>query len=369
MPQVSPKTASEKKSPREIADQIASQVNALREAGLDALDRGETAKAIACFRTALALAPFSSELKDYFEDALYEQALALEERRIAARERRAAGRATRSAPKRPAPRREVEEYEDEDVEEAPRRPAGKKQARKKSTRQPIEWGPLLSGARIGFVTCLAILLTGGILLGVNRAVGYVGGFFSEGGSVPAVASTTRVPAEIADLTEKATARLRDGKPEEAIEILREAISDNPAHRDHLAPALVTAIRVQAGVEHRSRRFEQAARLYREAGDLTPRNPNNWIDLGLALVQQARATSGSSQVAEKRQLLNEAEEAFKKSLEISPGNSSALLGLADAYAAANERGKAAETYERVMASAPESPEGIRAERALSQLRRR
>ncbi|MCC5877670.1 MAG: tetratricopeptide repeat protein [Candidatus Sumerlaeia bacterium] len=366
MPQVSKNTTSDKKSPRDIADQISRQVNALRDAGLDALDRGETAKAIACFRKALSLAPFSKDLKDCFEDALYEQALVLEERRHAARERREASRSARPAHRRS--RREEPELEEE-VEVAPRRPAKTRQ-QKPSPLQGIQWAPILTGVRVGFVTCLAILLTGGVLFGVNRAMGYVGGLFSGGGdSVPMVSNSNRVPAEIADLTEKATARLRDGKPEEAIEILRAAISDHPAHRDHLSPALVTAIRVQAGVEHRSRRFEQAARLYREAGELTPRNPNNWIDLGLALVQQARGTSGASQVAQKRSLLNEAEEAFKKSLELSPGNSSALLGLADAYAAANERGKAAETYERILASAPESPEGIRAEAALTQLRRR
>lgn len=349
------------KTYREAADRVARQVDNLRDTGLDHLENDEPTKAIACFRRALKLAPFSRDLRECFEEALYDQALAIEEKRHAVRERRGSIRTARPARKR------VEEVSDDEIET---RTVIKHSRRKRRYGSPmLPWGPIMVGMRVGFVALVAILLTGGTIWTINRGMNFVGTVFASGGDAIPMISSNRLPEEVAELTEVATAHLRDGRPGEAVKVLQDGMRAHPSHSENLLPALVTAMRAQAGAEHRARNFEKAARIYREAGELTPTNPNNWIDLGLALVQQARGLSGASQVGEKRSLLSEAEFAFQRSLKLSPGNSSALLGLAEAYAAANERSKAAETYERIIASAPESPEGVRAEQALLQLRRR
>lgn len=357
-------SAKKRRNLREEADEIAARVNRYRDAGEEALERGDLNRALAAFRKALEIAPFSRGLKDLFEDTLHEQILAMEQ-----------GRAPRSAPSPSRARKASasEEFDDDwDEEEAApppprkRRQGGRARARRPSI--PLAWKPLLGGMRVGAIGLLALMLTGGVLYGVNRTLVWAGGMFRFEVPLPQT-SIVELPVEVKAVTEQATAFLRDGRPEEAVKVLRAGVEEFPDHRSSLGPGLVTALRVQAGSEYRGRRFEQAARLYQEAGEIDPRNPDNWIDLGLALLQQARATSATSEVGQKRQLLQRAEEAFKRSLELHPSNSSALFGLAEAYAAANERTKAAEAYERVLADAPESPEGIQAERALLQLRRR
>lgn len=363
---VPPAASSKKKSIRDEADEVAARVSRYREAGESALERGDANRAVAAFRMALGAAPFSRDLKDLFEEALYEQVLAAEE-----------GRAPKQAhsPRRAGKPAAMDvigiEEEEEEVEAAPPPPRRKKrQSRPRASRLtiPPAWRPVLGGLRLGVIGLLALALTGGALYGINRSLIWVGGVFSVEAALPELATVT-LPDEIQAMTDRATALLREGKPEEAVKVLRAGMEEHPVHAGSLSPGLVTALRVKAGSEYRSRRFEQAASLYQEASEIDPRNPDNWIDLGLALLQQARSAGGTAEISGKRQLLQRAEEAFKHSLELHPSSSSALFGLAEAYAAANERTKAAETYERVLAAAPESPEGMQAERALLQLRRR
>jgi tetratricopeptide (TPR) repeat protein len=178
-----------------------------------------------------------------------------------------------------------------------------------------------------------------------------------------------LPPDLEQSLADASVALKAGEPARAITTLRAALEKHPEHKATVEPALARALRVEAGTHQRARRFDRAAVLFEEATRLDSDNVDNWIDLGLVRLEDARTRTASSQLTRKRELLSDAEKAFREAIARQEDSPVALLGLAESLALANDRRQAADTYERIVQVAAQSPEAEKARRALTQLRKR
>ncbi len=316
-------------------------------------EAGEWSRAVVCYRRALRLAPFNRTIMACFAEAVEEQIRTVEH--SAGRVRRLPLRSgTSSVQETPDP--------EELPAKTPRLPARRPSAR---GRAPGAAASLLRPlAFTGALGAVALLVVGMGALGVSAATGFVKGLFGEPDVTAAV--VRQLPQEITSVVVEANELVVAGETSAAAEMLREARVRFSAHRDVLDPALAQVLRAAGAAESRAHHFASAADAYREAAQLHPDSPLNWIDLGRALRERARATSNSS---EREPLLREAREAYERALEISPGHAQALLGLAQVHDAAGQRGLAVETYLQLAEKSPNTLEGQLAQTALQQLRGR
>lgn len=116
-----------------------------------------------------------------------------------------------------------------------------------------------------------------------------------------------------------------------------------------------AVRIELGnVYFDADRFDEAIRWYEDSLRLDPRNPDVSTDLGIAFYYTNQADRALAQ--------------FDHSLGIDPSHTKTLLnqGIVLAFAK-QDLDAAAKAWERVVALAPDSPEGRAARRALEGLR--
>lgn len=318
-------------------------------------EEGDWSRAVVCYRRALQLAPFCTEIREAFENALEQQIMeALPQ--ILAKGDKAFGPlfAMQTGAKR------------DSEPSAVKIPA----ARRSSTTHARHTTPGGYLRKLAFPLTLgaAALVTGAGLYAAASAATFIGRFFGNE-SLPAI-SESRMPTELMERLSAANEMLTAEDAEKAVAALRSAKKDFPSHAAQIDPALARALRVQ-GIRARSTNNPaNAAEAFREVAQLDPGNSLNWIDLGRTLRDHARSNALSKNPAKQRELLTEAEQAYHRALDISSTDAAALLGLAQVYDAKNDRVKATEAYERLAASAPESSrEGEAARTALMSLRRR
>ncbi len=353
--------------------------------GLKAEENSDWTRAIVCYRRAMAAAPFCTRARQLLEEAVEQQIL---ENGIPQREMRRTYRLLASideGDEAAEPERAIgladlyalaeqgsalEEDEDEEASETAGKAAGLLRPEKKALPRPRVALHSFSKSRrwrTAAAVTLAVGITGGMLFGVAAATSYVRSVMTQQSLSSLTASEPDLPPEVESKTAEATRLIQEGEPQQAAELLRDAVDQYPEHSDTLEAALVQALRAHGNAELRERRYASASEAFREATETAPAETNNWIDLGQALRNQARSLSATSR--DSRELLIEAESSFKKALALKSENTSALLGLAQVYAARNERREAVETYERLVAVAPSTFEGRMAQTALQQLRGR
>lgn len=322
-------------------------------------DGGDWSRAVVCYRRALQLAPFCTEIREAFENALDQQIMESIHKHL---------------PKDDvlfAPLFGLTPAGDEDDEEKAK-PAAKKAApappRRATTRRNDPPRFTLRRLAMPMVFGAAMLLTGAGLYAAASAATFIGKLFGNE-SLPTI-SEPQMPAELLGRLSAANEMLTAEDAEKAVAALRDAKEDFPTYGEQIDPALARALRVQ-GIRARSTNNPaDAAAIFREVAELDPGNSLNWIDLGRTLRDHARSSAMTRNPAQQRELLAEAEKAYQEALEISSNDTAALLGLAQVYDAKNDRVRATEAYEKLAAAAPESSrEGEAARTALMSLRRR
>lgn len=342
-----PEGTGERKAPRDV--------DGWCDEAEQAEESGEWSRAVVCYRRALQLAPFNREIKELFAEAVAEQIRSSE---------RAKGRVRRAPVRLSIPR--IEDTPEATEEPLPPPPT-RRRARRRGQGRPLAelLRPLAFSGAIGLV---ALLVVGVGALGVSASVGFVRGLFGEA-SLPSATVTRQLPPAVTDVIVAANELVVEGRPDEAAGMLRDAQASFGDFRDVLDPALAQVLRATGAAEARAHRHEAAATAYREAAQLHPENTLTWIDLGRALREHARSSAMANRASDRQRLLSEAEESYLRALELSGGHSQALLGLAQVYDAGNQRGKAVETYEKLVNDSPETLEGQMARSALQQLRGR
>jgi tetratricopeptide (TPR) repeat protein len=322
----------------------------LRRVVREAAAAGDWEHAVEACQSALRLAPFSVEWRQDYETALYEA--------VVAREEAKRGRSsTAGAPTGRPAARTIDPLDG--VQAAAPRPRPRRPA-----RQP--W-TIPAGVRLAAVLVVALALTGGSLYAISAGTSALSRWVGEGANGPLQIVT--LPPDLEQSLADASVALKAGEPARAITTLRAALEKHPEHKATVEPALARALRVEAGTHQRARRFDRAAVLFEEATRLDSDNVDNWIDLGLVRLEDARTRTASSQLTRKRELLSDAEKAFREAIARQEDSPVALLGLAESLALANDRRQAADTYERIVQVAAQSPEAEKARRALTQLRKR
>lgn len=335
-------------------------------------EAGDWVRAVVCYRRALALSPFCTDLRLALEYALEEQILS----EGMDRPRRSAARMkprffdSASSPANPVSREEFEDldedefYEDEDEDLPPvstprRRTKAKKAGAARNLRRPI---------LVGAACLAALLVTSLILVAAVSVTGAIGNLFADE-DLPSVAEVQVLPDELKTVMTDANRMLVSGKTDEAVSALRGAYDEYPQFESFLGPALVQALRASGNSNVRGGKFENASDAFREATQVDGQDAINWIDLGHSLRDLASVGDLRNQPSRQREVLSEAEQAFQRALALSPNDSSALLGLAQVYNAKNNRQEAVATYEKLVAIAPSTSEGRKAELALQQLKPR
>lgn len=345
------------------------------EEGALAEEHGDWSRAVVCYRRALQQAPFNQRIRLAFEEALEGQILAAGED-LAPRETFARAGVSSRRPTRDeidveeSFRTIFDEFPDEDGEEEEpeiRTPAGR--ITMPPRRRPPVWSPPSPPrwVRMPVALSLGIFIA---LLGLGAAgvaASALSGVFRPGDL--AEIGTDEVPTALVEKLTDANRALADGEHDDAVEILREAKEEFPGFGEEIAPTLSQALRLAAAAHMRGNDFGSASQLLREATEVEPRNALAWMDLGRALRDSAILGDDRYSPAEKRRVLADAGEAYRRALAVEGNDSSALLGLAQVYAAQNDRGRAVETYEKILRLESSGSEKRLAEMALSQLRRR
>lgn len=125
---------------------------------------------------------------------------------------------------------------------------------------------------------------------------------------------------------------QEGRIEEAEQLYRQVLSNNPRNVD--------ALRMLAMVAATAKRYDDAERLLRKAVDIAPDFLTAVVDLGRVLKEQDR--------------FEEAIDCFKNAIAINPNNPHTHFLLASAYSPAALNREAAREYRRALDLAPEHP---------------
>lgn len=327
-------------------------------------------RAIVCYRRALALAPFCLQSRRALELALEQQILA-EGITVEQLIQKANDLESEDAGIEDALDEDFFDEEEAEMEaipppKKPRRRAPRSKAPDNITLPRSIALPSVRRFSLAAAAVLALVLTSALLFGVVSATGYVRSLLADR-SFAALTETEELPQPLLDLMAESSQLISAGKAREAADKLRASATEFPEHEELIQTSLVQALRAEGNDALRSRDYQKAADAFQEAADADPSNPHNWIDLGRALRNHARSKSG--QPSTMREILADAEEAFRKALTLSPDDSVALFGLAQVFDAKNDRKQAVETYEQLVAVAPKSFEGRMAVTALEQLKRR
>ena len=317
-----------------------------------ACETSDWARAIVCYRRALQLAPFASELREAFENALEQQI----------REKLRREKAGKAPAKRAAAVAEPDEDEDDFASAKPAR-----SVRTRPTRDE-GWGFTLPRQKTMLAAaCLAAVLTMGGFFATAMATGWLRDKIETTGSSEVAAPA--VPAALQAKLDMAATQLKAGRRDEAIKTYRDAAKAFPTESDTaVAPALADALEESGASNLKLKRYDSAIKALEEATDLQADKGLHWVNYGRALREYARSSSVTSSTR-KKELLSKAEVAFNKALSLAPADSGALFGLAQVYDARSNRAKAMETYEKLVALAPESMEGKMAKDNLAQIKKR
>lgn len=321
------------------------EARAAREAG----DWGRT---IVCYRKALQLAPFASDLRDAFEHALEQQI------REKLRREKAGKASARNA---------AAVLDDDDEDDAPA-----KAPARTARRAPKDegWGFSLPRQKTMLAAaCLAAVLTMGGLFATAMTAGWLRDRIATSDSSElAEAAPAPVAPALQSKLDNAAAQLKAGRRDDAIKTFRDAAKAFPEGTDAVNPLLSEALAESGAASLKLRRYDSAIKALQEAAELQPGKSLHWVNYGRALREYARSSTVTS-ATRKKEFLTKAESAFTRALSLEPADSGALYGLAQVYDARNNREKATETYEKLVALAPETMEGKLAKTNLAQLKKR
>jgi tetratricopeptide (TPR) repeat protein len=304
------------------------------------------------------LAPFCGRIREDFEWALEQQVDQLGPMR---KRKRAAVMEEREQTTRRAATAGRTALTELDEDEAP--PARRAPSRRR------EFGPYVP--KLALAGSLAILVTAaglGIAWGATKMIGSLLAVDPSTRITAMADSPASLPDELRLAMMQAETELTARNPAKAVEIYRAARTAHPGHVQAVEAGLVLALRALGATEKQNRRFEAAANAYREAAQLDPLNPNNWSELGTSLREHSRTTQVANDVSRRRTILDEAEQAYQRALKINPTDAESLYGLAQVFTARNDRRRATETFERLVALAPSTREGRLAQQSLAELRK-
>jgi len=365
---------------------MASRLEAEAEAARDA---GDFERAVACYQAALELSPLNRELREALAETLWEQA----DRRASHRngpKPQATSRvlipvedipAPEPEPRpQPAPKRRrrpatgataVPGMNALDKEDASRRMLREMRAKKPAREEeaaPAPPRPRRAARRRGFsprALVLGALFTGILLIGVGLAHGVIVRLLGPA-ALPEAPVEPPLPAELSSLLDNATAELGRANPEKALKLLEGAEFRFIGHSKAVQLARASALRSLGSRLLDQRDYAKAAEAYAEAADLAPGNASNWVELGRAYREHARANQvrnakGSSDLFAK------AIDAYRKALNSDTARPAALLGLGQVHAFINDRTEAVRYYREVLEAAPDSPEARLARQQLEQLK--
>jgi tetratricopeptide (TPR) repeat protein len=352
-------------SQKDVNDQDLLEARKWAQEAAAAEEADDWARAVVCYRRAIEKAPFCTEYRVLFEDALEEQILA----QLGKRSRKSSPAAiSRASREMLDDEQKVDDFEEEPEEKVAAPPRRQAPAAKVVTPKRVPRRSISSGRRMRWAAAasIALLLTTGGLFAASAASGLVKSIFGSD-QLPSIVEAS-VPAPLQAELAKADELLRAQKPDQAADILRDAARMYPEHEKKvIQPTLAYATRLMALEQQRGGDYAKAADNFRKAAELDSQNALNWIDLGRTLRQQAQSTSRDPE--RQREILASSEEAFKKALVLSPHDTDALFGLAQVYSAKNNRQMAIETFERIVALAPKSVQGNLAQTNLEQLKKR
>jgi len=213
-----------------------------------------------------------------------------------------------------------------------------------------------------------LVVTGGILGMGALAHQTVSSFLAEV-SLPSVQKTIEeqktLPEDLNEALITASVYLTEREPEKAVKLLDEKWTAYPDYQDEIRPVFVSALRIEANYYLGQRKYPEAIRNYEQATVLEDADENNWIDYGRALAEYGRSIK-VSQKSRSIALLEKSADAYNRALDIDEDNASALIGLGLVHTHLNNRKKAVESYNRVVATAPHSAEAVQAKQYLAQL---
>lgn len=392
MPLLSPKSPGDPASRRAAAK--LDELLALSEA---ARDRRAFDEAIDYLQAAQELAPLNGRIRQQLGDTLLEaaEARAGQKRKPSASSRvigfdtdpdedsPRAPRRRKSAKSRP---RRPDAWEDEAGETPPARPhdedgfaaldhaesnkrrrrargtaAGQPKARDGKNTKPRR----RSTTRPRRAMAMAALYAGILLVAVGLSHGMIARLMSPV-ALPSPAVEERIPDLLRGMLDDASTMLADGKSDAAIELLERARMQYPEHEVAIGTALAQAHRIAGGQMMGRREYANAVEQFEAAVNIDGGEPRNWVELGRAYREFGRSIQ-SRDPDRGRQLLRKAQAAYQEALEVDAEHAGALLGLAQAHAFLQERTQAVSFYERVVKTAPDSPEARLARQHLAQLR--
>ncbi|MBI1290484.1 tetratricopeptide repeat protein [bacterium] len=313
-------------------------------------------RAVVCYRRALEMAPFCQAIRDDFEWALEQQVEAMPPVR---------------AKRNPTPATvEVVAVEPEEEDEAPSRRAAPQPRAKSLPRAPKRRAGFPSRT-LAIAACLAIAVTIagiGIAVGIAKMVGSAASGLDSRDLTGMVTGKTP-PPELKTALMEGNQLLAAREPKRAAEKFRQAYKDHPDFAEQIIGGYVLSLRGLGASEMGDRRYEAAADAFEEATKVEPSNAANWLSLGNAYRELSRTSAIARDTKKKRTVLDDSEKAYREALKLEDGNGEALLGLAQVYSARNDRKLATQTFEKVVALAPNSREGQQARRSLDELKKK
>lgn len=292
--------------------------------GLKALDREDYAAATRQFRAALRKAPFRADVKELL-------ALALDERSYKSDELH------------------YQRFQPSLTRREPARPLGGVRHRRGRSLAVRLVKPFVG-----------IVIVGAVALG--------GWEFRRWRSRPASETPIVESSEIMRVVERARGFALDGRYEEAVGALNEALRHKPSDPQPIL-ALKAEYRCQQGVILREKRdYSGAIGHLREAVELDPQNVDYRCKLGMALHLRGRTLklSDAAKAEQAEQYEKEARNEFETALRINPDHLEALHGLARACLALGDLDTARATWERIVEVAP--PTSLEAQSARNELQR-
>jgi Tfp pilus assembly protein PilF len=310
-------------------------------------------RAVESWRRALEEAPFNTLVRGAYEECL-EMAIRAEMRAIPRRT---------EAPARIEPAAEPRRIFDEPTAApapaaAPRIPMG-------NVRQAPRRRGTSAGTGWAIAAGVAIFLTAGGLIASAIASGLAGRLLASS-TAPVEAAAPAIPEALTLKVKEAERLVATGSSSQAVEKLQAAARMFPDYEDAVLPVLGKAFAAQGERELKNRRFDKAIKAFEESTKSAPTATTSWTGLGRAFREQAKA---SKVPARQREILAKSEAAYRQALAVAPSDAAAMLGLAQTFDAKNERAKAADTYEKLLAMAPQSSESAIARTALKQMKKR
>lgn len=307
-------------------------------------------RAVYCYRKVSEFAPFSPEIRKEFEWVLHQQAKEA---------------VARSRPLRSQARMDeldsTPEQESAPSREEPRRRASSAGARRRAPaarKSRFPYGLVAAAA-------IAVAVVAGGLYAATLATEQVREWLSSS----SVVTLEDAPQELRDGLDSAARLAANKNMEGAGKQYQKLLAEHEGFESVITPVHEAALQAAGAAERKAAKLDAAANHFRTAAGLVPENPVNWIELADTLREQARGLTKATSASKREKLLVEAEQAYEQALLTEPTNTEAIYGLGQVFTARNDRRRAAESFERVVALGPETREGKLASRSLAELKKR